>query len=242
MGDHEKGQGVGKDSVFAILMVLRILPLPPHWVANFVAPHLGIGMGLFWSACFIGIAPVSVIHCIIGSSLDQMTSADDFKLLSPRNIFGLAAVIVAVLIPVGLKRVFRTDLGDLGEEETEATLEVLDDIPAPLAVEFDEHGVPIARAVDSGVQLAGPSSGVLKPKARAWFLDADDDDAAAASTYELRDPSQPLQPKRSMTFNPFKAAREYNPLRSYGTVTLDHVDHGASTPWWRFGRRGGIRL
>lgn len=250
MGDHEKGEEVGKDSVFTVLLVLRILPFPPHWVANFVAPHLGIGMVMFWCSVFIGIIPVSVIHCIIGSSLDEMTSADDFKILSPRNVLGMAAVIVAVLIPVGLKRVFRTDLSDLGEEAEEA-LEVLDDIPAPVVVEFDEHGLPLrTQAVDSGVQLAGPSSGdpnldTGRPRGKtpraAWFNTVADDDAGA-SAYELRDPSETLQPKRS--FNPFKAVREYNPLRSYGTISLDHVDHGASSSWWRFGsqRRGSIRL
>ena len=113
MGDPKKGKKVTWDSIFAILLVLRIAPFPPHWIANFVAPHLGIGMFLFWSSCFIGIAPVSVIHVTIGSSLDDMTSAADFHILSLRNILGLSAVIIAVLIPVGLKRIFKKDLGDL---------------------------------------------------------------------------------------------------------------------------------
>lgn len=54
MGDPRSGKQVSWDGVFAFLIVLRIAPLPPHWIANFVAPHLGIGMGLFWLSCFIG--------------------------------------------------------------------------------------------------------------------------------------------------------------------------------------------
>lgn len=103
MGDASKGEQVGWDGVFAFLIVLRIAPFPPHWIANVVAPHLGISPILFWLACFVGIAPVSVIHVTIGSGLDSMTSAEDFHLLSAKNILGLVGVGVAVLIPVGLK-------------------------------------------------------------------------------------------------------------------------------------------
>lgn len=181
MGDPKKGKEVSWDGVAAFLIVLRIAPFPPHWIANFVAPHLGISMGLFWLTCFIGIAPVSVIHVTIGSSLDTMTSAADFHILSLRNILGLGAVVVAVLIPVGLKRIFKKDLGELGEaEEAIEEAGVIDetvDVPqvhtfhvgagpgvggglGPIPVEVDEDGrVRRYQAVDSGVILAGPSEG-----------------------------------------------------------------------------------
>lgn len=54
MGDPKSGKQVSWGDVFAFLVVLRIAPFPPHWIANFVAPHLGIGPGLFWLSCFIG--------------------------------------------------------------------------------------------------------------------------------------------------------------------------------------------
>lgn len=187
MGDPKKGKQVSWDGVAAFLIVLRIAPFPPHWIANFVAPHLGIPMGLFWLTCFIGIAPVSVIHVTIGSSLDKMTSAADFHILSLRNILGLGAVVVAVLIPVGLKRIFKNDLGELGEAEAileESRVTGMDpqqhqaaiDVSnvhtfgglgqdgergqGPIPVEVDEQGnARRYQAVDSGVILAGPSSG-----------------------------------------------------------------------------------
>lgn len=165
MGDPSRGKQVSWTDVFAFLLVLRISPFPPHWVANFVAPHLGIGVGLFWLTCFIGIAPVSVIHVTIGSSLDTMTSAADFHLLSLRNVLGLVAVIVAVLIPVGLKRVFKKDLGELGEaegvlEETAVADEVVDVPVVHPVLEYGQHATPRRyQAVDSGLVLAGPSTG-----------------------------------------------------------------------------------
>lgn len=171
MGDPKKGKEVTWDGVAAFLIVLRIAPFPPHWVANFVAPHLGINAFLFWATCFIGIAPVSVIHVTIGSSLDSMTSAADFHILSLRNVLGLGAVIVAVLIPVGLKKIFKQDLGELGEAETtiegQNTVDSEIDVPpvhpmfdGPVPVDVDDQGrVRRYQAVDSGVVLAGPSAG-----------------------------------------------------------------------------------
>jgi uncharacterized membrane protein YdjX (TVP38/TMEM64 family) len=262
MGDPEKGEQVGWDSVFAILLTLRILPFPPHWVANFVAPHLGIGVGFFWITCFIGIAPVSVIHVMIGSSLDQMTSADDFKILSPRNILGLGAVIVAVLIPVGLKRVFKQDLGDLGEEPTATVeeeltidnLEGVEDIPAgPVPVEFDEHGLPKRyRAVDSGVALAGPSEGdpaydlVPEPRARpipskaqgkgkgrsALDVIGDDDAASAYSAYELSHTIRPASLRSARSNHSLRPRVEKRSRTGYGTIEMEHEDRQQVSTPW----------
>lgn len=250
MGDPDKGEEVGWDSVFTVLVVLRIMPLPPHWMANFVAPHLGIGMGMFWLTCFIGIAPVSVIHVTIGSSLDQMSSAEDFHILSVRNVLGLGAVIVAVLIPVGLKRVFRKDLGEFADEEEETALveglDNLEDIPAPIPVEFDEHGLPRRyQAVDSGVLLAGPSEGDpafdLEPETRpprsqgksrgvhiiASIEEADSDGPA----YELGHTAGNVGPSNGKTRSGFR------PLTGYGAiepVASGEQHAGPSTRWWRF--------
>lgn len=66
-----------------------IAPLPPHWVVNVVAPHLGISIYHFWLSTFFGIAGVSYIHTTIGTTLDQMTSSEDFHLISWGNGLGL---------------------------------------------------------------------------------------------------------------------------------------------------------
>lgn len=90
-------------NLFSFLIVLRIAPLPPHWIVNCLAPHLGVKIFPFWLSTWLGILGVTVIHCTIGGGLDEMTSADDFHLISWRNFFGLAAVAIGVMIPVGLR-------------------------------------------------------------------------------------------------------------------------------------------
>lgn len=92
-----------KENMLSFLIVLRIAPLPPHWVVNVICPHVGIRLIPFWISTALGILGVTVIHTTIGGGLEQMTSADDFHLMSWRNVLGLAAVVVGVMIPVGLR-------------------------------------------------------------------------------------------------------------------------------------------
>jgi uncharacterized membrane protein YdjX (TVP38/TMEM64 family) len=112
-----------KENMISFLIVLRIAPLPPHWVVNLVCPHVGIGIVPFWISTALGIMGVSVIHTTIGGGLDQMTSADDFHLISWRNFLGLAAVVVGVMIPVGLRYWFRREGVVVSEEEEEELAE-----------------------------------------------------------------------------------------------------------------------
>jgi len=106
-----------KDNLISFLIVLRIAPLPPHWVVNIICPHVGIGIIPFWVSTFLGIFGVTVIHTTIGGGLDEMTSADDFHLISWRNFLGLSAVVVGVLIPVGLRYYFKRELASVADAE-----------------------------------------------------------------------------------------------------------------------------
>ncbi|GAA5986489.1 hypothetical protein JCM11641_005216 [Rhodosporidiobolus odoratus] len=99
-----------RGDLISYLIILRIAPLPPHWVLNVVAPHLGIGIRPFWIATFVGIAGVSYIHTQIGTTLDQMTSSEDFHLISWKNGLGLGGIILAVSIPLLLKKYYASDL------------------------------------------------------------------------------------------------------------------------------------
>lgn len=92
------------DNMMSYMIIIRMMPLPPHNVVNIMAPHLGIGIPLFWTSTFFGIFAVSVIHVTIGEKLDQMTSADDFHLFSFRNALLLGGVIAAVSTPVIIRK------------------------------------------------------------------------------------------------------------------------------------------
>jgi len=113
-----------KENMLSFLIILRIAPLPPHWVVNVVCPHVGIRLVPFWMSTFLGILGVTVIHTTIGGGLDDMTSAEDFHLISWKNFFGLGAVAIGVMIPVGLRYWFRREeevveeyVNECGDEE-----------------------------------------------------------------------------------------------------------------------------
>lgn len=93
-----------RDDMLSYLIVIRMMPVPPHNVVNILAPHLGIGVPLFWFSTFCGIFAVSVIHTTIGEKLDQMASPADFNLFTWRNALLLGGVCAAVLIPVVLRK------------------------------------------------------------------------------------------------------------------------------------------
>lgn len=112
-----------KDNIISFLIVLRIAPFPPHWVVNVLCPHLGIGIIPFWISTFLGIFGVTVIHTTIGGSLDEMTSPEDFHLISWKNFLGLSAVVSGAMIPVGLRYYFKSELASVADVEAEAQAE-----------------------------------------------------------------------------------------------------------------------
>ncbi|KAF8207575.1 hypothetical protein K438DRAFT_1962494 [Mycena galopus ATCC 62051] len=142
-----------QDNMISFLIVLRIAPLPPHWVVNIVAPHVGISIPVFWISTALGILGVSVIHTTIGGGLEQMTSSADFNLISWRNFFGLSAVVVGVMIPVGLRYWFgkRGTVVNVEDEEEDEEAETTaiqgdededDEEDQILAVGPPAHAVP----------------------------------------------------------------------------------------------------
>ncbi|KAK0495279.1 hypothetical protein EDD18DRAFT_1171477 [Armillaria luteobubalina] len=168
-----------KSNIISYLIVLRIAPLPPHWVVNVVCPHVGIGLAPFWISTALGILGVSVIHTTIGGGLDEMTSADDFHLISWKNFFGLSAVVVGVMIPVGLRYWFRQEAEAVAEETQSQTTEDEDedrilavgpnapskakDVSARLLVHDDEYDAFDDDDDDDDIILeAGPA--ILTPK------------------------------------------------------------------------------
>lgn len=134
-----------KDNVISFLIVLRIAPLPPHWVVNVICPHVGIGIIPFWISTALGILGVTVIHTTIGGGLDDMTSPADFHLISWKNFFGLAAVVVGVMIPVGLRYWFGRKVETVEDVEEEEENEEGDPILAvgPPPVNKFSHNRPL---------------------------------------------------------------------------------------------------
>jgi uncharacterized membrane protein YdjX (TVP38/TMEM64 family) len=149
-----------KENMISFLIVLRIAPLPPHWVVNVLCPHVGISIVPFWVSTALGILGVTVIHTTIGGGLDDMTSPDDFHLISWRNFFTLGAIAVGVLIPVGLRYWFRTKVEDI-EDQTGLITE-------PVEAYIDDPE-------DRILAVGPPGLGLAKKAGERLLLRRDDD-------------------------------------------------------------------
>jgi len=163
--------------MISFLIVLRIAPLPPHWVVNIICPHVGIGLVPFWVSTALGIFGVSVIHTTIGGGLDEMTSADDFHLISLRNFLGLAAIVLGVMIPVGLRYWFRGQVQRVAEEEEEE-LQV-DDTAVLLGEEGDmilAVGPPRVGKKVNGMRVLVPDEEAYDDEEYDYEDDEDDDE------------------------------------------------------------------
>lgn len=156
-------------NLMSFLIVIRIAPLPPHWVVNILCPHVGIGIVPFWLSTFMGVFGVTVIHTTIGGGLDEMTSAADFHLLSFRNFMGLAAIVIGVLIPVGLRFYFKQEApssliaADM-EEEEEALL-----------ANDEESQLSVDRTIAAGPPLPPAAK---QPSQQPLFYHDDDEEYA----------------------------------------------------------------
>lgn len=169
----------------SFLIVLRIAPLPPHWVVNVICPHVGIGLAPFWVSTFLGVFGVSVIHTTIGGGLDEMTSADDFHLFSWRNFLLLSSVVVGVLIPVGLRYYLRRGVGSI------------DDIEAVSEVDQAEDRI-LAQGPPGPVGKGKPTHVVYEDESDGGSEEDEDEDEdvilEAGPVVIIKSPSSPLPP------------------------------------------------
>jgi hypothetical protein len=174
-----------RENIVSFLIVLRIAPLPPHWVVNVICPHVGIGLVPFWISTFLGVFGVSVIHTTIGGGLDEMTSADDFHLLSWRNFFLLSSVVVGVLIPVGLRYYLRRGVGSIDDIEA-----VLESDQAEDRILAQGPPGPVGKGKPTHVVYSDESGGESED------VDEDEDDVIleAGPVVIIKLPSSPLPP------------------------------------------------
>ena len=178
-----------RENIVSFLIVLRIAPLPPHWVVNVVCPHVGIGLVPFWISTFLGVFGVSVIHTTIGGGLDEMTSADDFHLLSWRNFLLLSSVVVGVLIPVGLRYYLRRGVGSI------------DDIEAVSEGDQAEDRI-LAQGPPGPVGKGKPTRVVYKDESDSESEDVDEDEdiiLEAGPVVIIKSPSSPLPPSSTLS-------------------------------------------
>jgi uncharacterized membrane protein YdjX (TVP38/TMEM64 family) len=109
---------------FSYLLFLRLVPVFPFWLVNLVPPLVGVRLTTFAAATALGIIPATFAFAFVGAGLESVIAAQeaayqaclaagrsdcrlDFhfaQAMTPQLLAALAALGVAALIPVIVKR------------------------------------------------------------------------------------------------------------------------------------------
>ena len=96
-----------QDNAFQYLLALRLVPIAPFWVVNIVPALLGMRLGSFIIATFIGIMPGTLVYVYVARGFDHILAqgeAPDLSTLSDIRIIGpLAALGALALMPTIIK-------------------------------------------------------------------------------------------------------------------------------------------
>ena len=98
-----------QENAFNYLLVLRLVPLFPFWLVNLVPALLGVSLGTFFVATFIGIVPGTIVFVgfgqALGSIFDSGGECTLSGVLTPQVIVALVGLAVLALIPVVYKKI-----------------------------------------------------------------------------------------------------------------------------------------
>jgi uncharacterized membrane protein YdjX (TVP38/TMEM64 family) len=95
------------DNQWSYLLMMRLFPAIPFFIANLVPAFLGVPLSVFVITTFIGIIPATVIFATIGAGLGSVlqTSADLslHSLMTPQVKGALIGLAVLAAMPIAVK-------------------------------------------------------------------------------------------------------------------------------------------
>ena len=90
---------------FSYLLVLRLVPIFPFWLVNLVPALVGVRLGTFVLATFLGIIPGSFVYASLGSGLGSVVEEPDLAIVfEPRVLLPIVGLAILALIPIGYRR------------------------------------------------------------------------------------------------------------------------------------------
>jgi uncharacterized membrane protein YdjX (TVP38/TMEM64 family) len=99
--------GVRRDA-FSYILILRLVPITPFWLANLALGLIDIPLSTFLVASFLGILPVSVIYAGLGASLNilfaEHVRPDLHMIARPQVWLPLLGLSLLALAPIIVRR------------------------------------------------------------------------------------------------------------------------------------------
>lgn len=99
------------DNQWSYLLMMRLFPAIPFFVANLVPAFLGVPLSVFVVTTFLGIIPATAIFSTVGASLGSLLqTSDDLglrSLMTPEVKFALIGLAVLAAMPIAVKALRR---------------------------------------------------------------------------------------------------------------------------------------
>jgi uncharacterized membrane protein YdjX (TVP38/TMEM64 family) len=99
-------QGFRRDQ-WSYMFFLRLTPLVPFFIVNFVPAFLGVDLICFVVATFFGIMPVTLIYTLAGAEIGEALQAENLSIesiLTPKFILALTGLGIVAILPAILRR------------------------------------------------------------------------------------------------------------------------------------------
>jgi uncharacterized membrane protein YdjX (TVP38/TMEM64 family) len=97
-----------QENALNYLLVLRLIPAFPFFIVNLVPAFLGVPIGTYVAATFIGIIPGTFVYATVGAGLGSIfDSGEEFSansILTPEIVTALVGLAILALLPVVYKR------------------------------------------------------------------------------------------------------------------------------------------
>jgi uncharacterized membrane protein YdjX (TVP38/TMEM64 family) len=96
------------ENEFSYLLILRLMPMVPFFIANLAPAFLGIKLRTFAITTFLGISPGTFIYTSVGSGLgavfDSSGSPDLDIIFEPIILISIISLIVLAGLPIFIKK------------------------------------------------------------------------------------------------------------------------------------------
>ena len=100
----ERGFG---ENQWSYLLMMRLVPVVPFFVANLLPAFLGVSLGVFIATTALGIIPGTLVYSIVGAGLGSVLEGDAalswHSLLNPEIKMALTGLGLLAALPVAVK-------------------------------------------------------------------------------------------------------------------------------------------
>lgn len=104
------------DNAWSYLLILRLVPIVPFFIANVVPAFLGVGLRPYVLTTFLGIIPGTAVYAAVGAGIGEIFARGEAfslgSLMTPTIVFALCGLAALSALPIVYKKVSGKNTGN----------------------------------------------------------------------------------------------------------------------------------